>query len=219
MVYKPIKFEMSTGGAIAGGMQSSIGMAQVIASYLALQKLQRTPIDQYKETAELKKSRLRAEDLAKYGFTPEQKATFFQNLATLNNQRFKRGTEAGGGNTAQAVLSGVQYGNINALNNFSSQDADRKMRNIQYADSFASRLQQLKNMQTQMNIQQRMEKERALGAGIQAGVTNIYGGASTFAGGANGTAGKDTTGQVPVSWQNQANSDYFSGYDNPDSVG
>lgn len=190
MVIKTRYYEMGGGGGgmggyaqmFAGGAQSTVGLYQTIAAYGALKKLQKKPKDVYSEAPELKSARLIAEQNAKYGYTPDQKMSYFQNLASMNNARYQKAVGAAGSNLAGAIQSGINYGNINALNNFAAQDADRKLRNQQYADSFAKNLQSLKNMQTQRNQQDRQLQEQALGAAVQAGVGNFIGGAQTFAG-------------------------------------
>lgn len=211
-----------TGGyssMIAGGVQGTMGLGQILIAYDALKKLQKKPKDVYGEAAEMRAARIKAEQNAQFGYTPEQKAAFFQNLATLNNARYQKAVGMAGGNLAQAVQSGINYGNINALNNFAAQDADRKLRNQQYADNFARNIQALKNMQTQRNQQDRIMQEQALGAAINAGATNFGQSWNTFSGGtaqiSNPSGDQQTQQRVPNEWNRQLNSDQMSGNDNP----
>ena len=225
-IYKTRNLEGGMGGGgmslgqysqMTGGVeQSLIGGYQFIKSEQDRKKYEKLNAPAYSENAAMTQSRIRAEQMAKAGFTPVQRAAFFQNIARLDNSRYQKATQVGGGNLAQTVNAGINYGNIGALNNFAGQDAQLQRQNIQYADSFAKNLQLIQNMNTQKDYARYVDLGKNISRERDAALQNIVGGTQTFAGGTNGLYGASDKGggqqqqQNPESqsWQNS----YGGGY-------
>lgn len=169
-----------------------LGAIQTLGGYLGLNRLQHSPVPTYTETPEMKAARMRAEQAAQFGFSPEEKAAYEQTQAGLSNQRYRRGLAVAGGNLAGAINAGVQYGDINAALKYAAQDAALKRNNVRYADTFAQNLQNLQNRNTDNAYNYRLRAEQALGQAVQAGLNNVSAGAMMALGARNN--GNNSTG-------------------------
>lgn len=170
-VYKTRNLEGMGGGGMgpsqyaqltAGGAQNIIGLYSYFQAQKHKKAYDKLEVPQYTENAAMAASRLRADENAKQGFTPVQHAMFFSNLAKLSAARLHQGQEMAGGSLATALNAGNNINNINALNNFSVQDANLQQNNIRYADMFARNLQTLQNMNTQNKYKNYIDTGQAI---------------------------------------------------------
>lgn len=210
-------------GMTGGVEQTLIGAYGFIKADQMRKKYNRQAVPQYTEDPSMTASRRRAEESAKFGYSPEQRSSFFNNLSRLNNSRQIRALSAGGGNASAAVNAGINYGNIGALNTYAMNDAALHRSNIQYADAFSRNLQALRNMNTQKDYAAYIDKGRAIAQMRDNSLKNLVGGAQTFAGGSEQIAsasGSDAqqyqspqqnTMEAPVNYE-AGNSGYNQGY-------
>lgn len=190
-------------------IQAGIGLTQSLIAGEKLKKLQNQPQSYLSESPEMIASRMRAENLAKRGFSQEETNAFMNNTAMLSNQRYKAAMTSAGGNLAGSVNAGVNYGSIKSFLDFASADASLKRSNIRYADSFSENLQRMSDENIRRKQSMRDRAEAALGGAVQAGINNIAGGAMIAAMGdkkkTDGSQGTNST--VPAQ-----NSNYSYGY-------
>lgn len=126
-------------------------------------------------TPEMKAAYARAEQRAKSGFSPQEKAAYESSLATAGNTAYRRGVDMGGGSMAQALRAGINAQQLGARNQFAATDAQLQRENIRYADSLAQQIQSQKNLQTAQELQQYNQRQQAYGQALQSGLGNIAG--------------------------------------------
>jgi hypothetical protein len=177
----------------AAAIPMAIGALQAFGAGRELSKLQKEPQDFLEETPEMRASRMRAEALAKKGFTSEEAAAFMNNASSLANQRFRTATTTAGGNLAGSINAGINYGNIRGFLDFASADASMRRSNIRYADSFSGTLQRMADANVQRKQYIRDRSEQALGTAVQAGINNIAAGGMMMAMSGGGGGGNRTT--------------------------
>jgi hypothetical protein len=148
------------------------GLLNTYEGFKGLSDLNSTPVPKFNETPEQMASRFRAEELAKSGYTAEEKANFDQKLQRSENTAYQRNL-AVAPSLAQATLAGINYTNTGAMNQFAANDADLHRENIKYADTFSKYLQELNNKNTEAQLQQRLMAEQALGQAAQSGISQI----------------------------------------------
>lgn len=158
---------------LANIAQLALGGFQAIAGIQGLNKLSKQPYPEYSISPEIQKSYSRAEDMSSRGYSPQEEAAFRQNLAGTSAQRYQKSSDMAGGNLAQAIQGGVNYGNIKGLVNFAADDANLHRRNIQYADSLAKTIQNQRNLITESQQNRRNALEQAYGGGVKTGLENI----------------------------------------------
>lgn len=220
-VYKNRSYEgssnpMASYGQMTGGVeQSLIGAYGFIRAEQQRKKYEKLAVPQYSEDPAMQAARLRAENRAQSGFTPVQKAVFFNNLARMSSQRLHQGQELAGGSLGQALNAGNTANNLAAANNFAGQDAQLQQQNIQYADQFARNLQTIRNMNTQKDYTRYIATGAAITQAREDSLKNLVGGTQTFAGSGNSSlygneAGKKTEpqGTENDAWKNS----YGGGY-------
>lgn len=157
-------------GALAG-VQALTGLVRSFSARHQLNKLHQQPFPEFAETPEQRASRLRAEGLAKGGYTPAETAAFEQKLGRAQNTGYTRAMDVAPGQS-QAVLAGINYANTGAQNDFASRDASLHRQNIAYADKFSNMLQNLSNMNINKQIQTRLMAEQALGTAANQGLSS-----------------------------------------------
>lgn len=180
-----------------GAINLGVGLAKSIYGANKLSKLHREKFPLLSETAEQKASRLRANEMAQYGFSPEEKAAYQQQLSRSQNTGYQQSVARAPG-LSQQILSGINYTNIGAQGDFASRDAALHRQNIAYSDKFSAYLQELNNRNIQQQQQNRLEAERALGAGISDSIGIATQGANQLALGIadGGVGGGDATGAL-----------------------
>ncbi len=72
---------------------------------------------------------------------------------------------------SQQILSGINYANVGAQNDFASRDAALHRQNIHYADKFSQYLQGLNNQNIAAQQKARLLAEQALGGGVRDSIT------------------------------------------------
>lgn len=160
-----------------------LGAYQLYQSNRALKQLGKEAMPTYGANPTLTAAYQRAQQMSQRGYTPEQEAAFKSNLATNQNTAYRNAVSQSGGNLAQAINAGLQSQNIGALNQFAADDASKRQQNIQYADSFAPRFQNIQDENTRNALNYRIMREQALGAAKAQAQSNLAQGANaTIAG-------------------------------------
>lgn len=116
-------------------------------------------------------------DMSKYGYTPEEEASFRQNLAQNNNTQYRQSMNALGRSLAAAARAGINYGNTAALNTFSANSANIREQKRRYADSFANQFQRVEDINTQREYDIYQKEQGAAGGLIHSGIQNAMWGA------------------------------------------
>jgi len=153
----------------------ALGLLNTFMGFKGLSKMKKQPTPQFAETPEMRASRMRAESMAKRGFTPEEKSAWEQNLNRSQNTAYQRAVDRAPG-LAQTILSGITYSNIGAQNDFAAKNAELMRQNIRYADSFSRYLQELNNRNVAEQIRQKELATRAYGQAAQSGLSQSWGG-------------------------------------------
>lgn len=103
------------------------------------------------------------------GYSAAEKAAFMQNMQRLNTLKYRNATQSNP-NLAQNVQSGIDYGNVNALNEFASNDANLRRERI---NRLASDIAQTDVRNTTNAINNKRAMEQAYGQAYQAGIGNV----------------------------------------------
>lgn len=151
-----------------------LGLHNTIKGSQGLSKLHKEKFPTFEEVAAMENSRNRANQMAQGGYTAAETAAFTQNLVRQQNTAYTKAVDRAPGQS-QAILAGLNYGNVNALNQFAANDANLHRENVRYADSFSKYLQQLNNQNIQEQITSRREAERAYGEAVKSGTESIAG--------------------------------------------
>lgn len=149
-----------------------LGLINTYVGLKGLNKLKKEPAPQFAETPEMAASRRRADEMAKSGFTPQEKAAYEQRLARSQNTAFQKSVDRAP-NLSQQILSGINYTNIAAQNDMAMRDAELMRNNIRYADTFSKYLQELNNKNVANQIQQRDNAMKAYGQAAQSGMSQL----------------------------------------------
>jgi len=160
-------------------LQFGKGLYDSIAGSNDLRKLHEQPSPEFSETPEMKASRLRADEMAKQGFTPQEIAARDQKLIRSENTGATKALNIAPGQS-QSILAGLNYVNAGAQNDLASRDAALHRQNISYADKFSQQLQSLSNMNIQAQQRNRIMAEQALGRGIADSRDRMMGAGSTL---------------------------------------
>ena len=97
------------------------------------------------------------------GYSAAEKAAFMQNMQRLNTLKYRNATQSNP-NLAQNVQSGIDYGNVNALNEFASNDANLRRERI---NRLASDIAQTDVRNTTNAINNKRAMEQAYGQAYQ----------------------------------------------------
>lgn len=155
-----------------------VGFSQLSKSNKALRELAKQKYPEYENSPEMINAYNRAEAMSKFGYSPEERAAFDQQLARNNSGAYQGAVDMSGGQLSGAIGGVLQANNTDAINKFASTSAGLRRENIQYADSLAERLQSQKNLQTQNIIARRQMLEQSYGAAKSQALSNITGAAS-----------------------------------------
>ncbi len=159
--------------------QGAKGLYDMITGRQDLDALHRQKFPEYSEVPEQQQARLRAQEMSKRGFTPEEVAARDQRLIRSENTGFQKGMNVAPGQS-QALLSAANYSNAIGQNNFAAQDANLHRQNIAYSDKLTSQLQNLSNMNIQAQQRNRLMAETALGRGIADSRDRLFGAGNTL---------------------------------------
>lgn len=157
---------------IAAGLQGLYGLFQSERSGSQAQKMVKPA--GYEITPEQRASQARAEEMAQQGYTGQEKASFYQNMAAQSNLGYQRAMRGAGGNQwGGAILAGVQSPSYGAVADFAARDAALKRQNVRYADQMGEQISAQRNRQTGLANQQYIQQQQAYGAAQKQGIQNI----------------------------------------------
>lgn len=150
----------------------------------------------YEITPEQRTSYERAQQMAKMGYTPEERAQFYQNIAAQQNLGYSRAMRSAQGNQwAGAILAGVQAPRYGAMSDFAARDAALRRQNIRYADQLGADISAQRNRETS-RLQQRYQMlQTAYGQAQRQGIQNVMN-AAWLAGSAYGGGKGDDKNNV-----------------------
>jgi len=178
----------SSAGAIAGGAGSLVGagfgLYQYFSAQNSLKNLEKQPQPNYTVGQELQGSYNQANAMSNTGFTAGEKAGYQQDINRASATSFGRATQLGGGNLSGAIQAGINNQAIGASAQESIADADLRRRNMQYASSLASQIQEQQNKAVKTQIDIRQQQEQSLGQSSTAGLQSFYNSIGGIAGGA-----------------------------------
>lgn len=118
----------------------------------------------------------RALEMSDYGFTPQEKSSFRQNVAQDINTKTQRALDLGGGSLSK-VISGIgKIDEMGAENKFAVSDANVHRQNISKANSLARDIQSQKNRATGASIHEYDTKRNYDEQAGAQGVQNMFGG-------------------------------------------
>lgn len=210
----------------------ALGGYEAFKGAQGLKKLNKEKYPEYSISPELQNSYGRAEQMAGMGYTPQEAANFRQNVAQQQNTGFRQGVNAGGGNLAQALRTGLQAQNLGAFNSFSASDAALHRSNIHYADQLGQQVSNQRNLITGSQVQRRNMLEQAFGGALRQGLSNMagslnltqaMGGGMNLFGNKTSTDSNNGAGQMSFAqplgggytnttggWLNQAPTEYYN---------
>lgn len=168
-------------GAITAIPKLIVGFSQMSKANKALAELSKQKYPEFTTSPEMLNAYNRAEAMSKYGYSPEERAQFDQQLARNEQSQRQSAIDMSGGNLSSAVGSVLQANQTDAINKFAAGGAELKRSNIRYADSLAEQLQRQKNLQTQNTIARRQMLEQAYGQAKSSALGNITGAFSSVA--------------------------------------
>lgn len=164
------------GAAIGGVLGAGIGAWQFGQAQKGLKNLAGQPMPQYLMSPEQQQYYNTVQQRSQYGFDPNEKAAFQQNVAQQQNTGYQQAVQQSGGNLAQAISAGLGQQKLGAFNQFAGQDAALHRQNIGDWGQAAGQMQQQQNLINQQQIQRRTQLEQAYGGAMHQGLTNIAGG-------------------------------------------
>lgn len=139
----------------------------------ALGELNKTAFPEISVSPELQSAYTGAQSSAKYGFSPEETASFNQQLARSQNTQFQQAKDIGGGQLSGTINKMNNIENIGAINTFAAKGAGLKLEKQQHADDLALNIQSIKNRNDEQKIAQRVRLEQAYGGAKQQQQENI----------------------------------------------
>lgn len=197
----------------------ALGAIQTYMGMKGLKELKKKERPNYTVSPEMYNSQQRSFINSKYGFTPQQRGNFNQQIGMNQAGNFRNQVNMGGGSLAQALSA---RGNpLNAFNQFASQDASLLNQNIRYNDQMNANIQNQLNRRVGQNIDYRMSDERAVGGSLQSGLTNLASGLNSMgsnagSGGQSGGAAQQQPAPNPYQNYNDMNiPNLLNNYANP----
>jgi hypothetical protein len=161
------------GTAIGAAVGAGYGIYQHSKAKKSLAELNKTKFPNAVIDPEMKAAQDRAQQMAAFGYTPQETAAFKQNIAQQQNTGFRQGVNMSGGNLAQALQVGLGAQKLGAFNQFAGADAALHRQNIRYADSLTQALQGQGNLIASNDIRRRYALEQAYGGAMTVGSENV----------------------------------------------
>jgi hypothetical protein len=128
----------------------------------------------YEITPEQRTAYERAQEMAKSGYTPEERGQFMQNIAQQQNLGYQRAMRGAQGNQwAGAVLAGVQAPKYGAMADFAARDAALRRQNIRYADQLGADISAQRNRETSRAQSEYSLLQQAYGQARKQGIQNV----------------------------------------------
>ena len=155
-----------------------LGVPQMIIGYKQMKQLDKIARPEFSVSPELQKSYNRAESMAQYGLSPQEKAVMEAQAASNRSSQLRTGFARTGGSMAGAlgVISGA------SMNDFTlgmgRMDAQMRRQNIQYADQVAKGVDQVRMMQQRLAIERDQSRRDAAANLFNMGGQNIAQGIS-----------------------------------------
>lgn len=138
----------------------------------------------YQVSPELRGAYDRAQQMSRFGYTPQEKAALRQNVAQDINTNQQRALDQGGGNLARTISRMGSIANVQSENQMALNDAGLHRQNIRYADSLGGQIQGINNMASGEDISQYNKAESAYGQAAAQQQENIYRAMGNAVGGA-----------------------------------
>lgn len=170
--YKNITGQTWVAAGVASAELTYAGYNKIQANK-KLKALQKQPLPGTTVSPELQAAYDRSLKMAGMGFTPEQAAAYHSNVGMQENTIARNAIDRTGGNLAGAINVGLQSNNIEGENKFAAEDADKRMRNIQYADNLARQIQEQRNMKSSEDRSYRIMEEQGYGLASKQASENI----------------------------------------------
>lgn len=167
--------------AALGAAQSLYGVYQNLKANQGVNSLKEP--NGFRVTPEQQQSYDNAQQMAKSGYTPQEQASFENNMNRRSNTAYNKAIVYGGNNLAGAIQAGINYGNAGALADYAAKDAQLRRQNIRYSDQLGEQITAQKNRDTAQQWQNYNMKAQAYGGAAKQGIQNIFGGANMAAAG------------------------------------
>lgn len=153
--------------AVPAAAKAAYGIYQDVTASKRLKNLGDRP--SLEITPEMQRSYQEAEREAGYGFSPQEKTSFFQRQKRRANALYSRALPMAGGGLSQAINAAVLSGNIQENLDFTAQDAALRRDKRRYADARGDIISNQRNRIAQEKINYRNMVEQALGMAKQQG--------------------------------------------------
>lgn len=154
------------GTALGGAAQLAYGL------YLA-NKMKKMQDPRFTPNESFSRGLAEAQNRRNMGFTGDEQAAYEQQIGDMNRSQYSRAINLAGGNMAQTMLGILSGQESKARNQFALQDATLRRQNQQYADTYAARMQEMDNMNTQRAMSQYDAMRAAASQSIQSGIGNM----------------------------------------------
>lgn len=154
---------------VAGGAQTAYGLWLTQKAKKGLAKLQKEQMPGYEVSPELQAAYDAQGKIAQDGFSPEEEAAYRGQINRLNTARYNQSLMGGAGTMAGAIGAGIQYGSIGAEQQLFERESSLKRDALARQGTIAGQLQAIQTAQDQLDIQRRLDLEKAYGAAIAQG--------------------------------------------------
>jgi hypothetical protein len=146
---------------------------QMVLGFKQMKALSKVPRPNYEVSKELQASYDRAETMAQRGFTPEEEAAARATQSGAFAGQIRGGIARTGGSMAGAlnVIAGSSQNDFNL--GFASRSAGLRRQNIQYADQLMGKIDRVRMMRQELDIQRRQAQEDAAANLFNTGMANL----------------------------------------------
>ena len=159
-------FRSPIGTGVVGLAELGIGLAN---SY----KHRNDTLPMFNLTPRMEQSIAEAERMRGYGFTPSERQSYENKLASDNYARFQRALSVAGGQSSQAITSALATQGFDARNQMAIADARQRRENISMSNQLNQIEQNLKNANVEARQQQYLRNQQATANAIHAGLQNV----------------------------------------------
>ncbi len=152
------------------------GIVEMVQADEAKKELAAQPTPKYSVSPELRGLYNEQLALSETGFTQEEDIEFKKQQSALSGQRIQAGRQVAGGGMQSAIRAGAKMGEIESSRAFEGQRQRLKRQARGRTQTLASKIQVIKNIQSESDISRRLELEQAIGAAHSAGMENVMSG-------------------------------------------
>jgi hypothetical protein len=149
-----------------GALQTGIGIA-------GLAKLNKEEYPEYSQAPEAVQQMNKAAYNAQFGFSPQEKANFDNDIAMNTNTQIDNARRMGGSSIARAVSAFARGNNLSAYNKFAAQDFANKRSNEARYDYHIGKKQETQDRNTALEVNRRQLQEQEYGKAMSSGLTNM----------------------------------------------